>query len=117
MIITYQKDIYNTTKHNLQAAAAGANNSVTLVPGKAIGPTPLANTAPSNKPTSVPLNCDCYEATLSNNAMSLSSVTSAVVSNVESFLYSDLNDFDDEDDVGLDEEDDSLLPFLLFGGC
>ena len=115
MIITHEKDIHTNQKqqNNLQAAAAGANNSVTLVPGKAIGPTPLANTAPSNSPTSVPLNCDCDEATLSNNAMSFSNVSSAVVINVESFLYSDLNDFDEEDDLDEEEEGDSLLPFLL----
>lgn len=39
-----------------QAAAAGANTSVTLVPGKTIGPIPLAVTAPNSNPTSGKLN-------------------------------------------------------------
>mmetsp|Transcript_3387 Transcript_3387/g.7582 ORF Transcript_3387/g.7582 Transcript_3387/m.7582 type:complete len:223 (-) Transcript_3387:6-674(-) len=70
----------------VKAAAAGAKTSVTLVPGKAIGPIPLASTAPSNNPTSVPESCGCNEAKLSSSAMSFSRVASAVVMRVGSFL-------------------------------
>mmetsp|Transcript_4630 Transcript_4630/g.8021 ORF Transcript_4630/g.8021 Transcript_4630/m.8021 type:complete len:331 (-) Transcript_4630:513-1505(-) len=70
----------------VKAAAAGAKTSVTLVPGKNIGPIPLANTAPSNNPTSVPESCGCDDAKLSSIAISFSSVWRAEATSEESFL-------------------------------
>mmetsp|Transcript_2521 Transcript_2521/g.6299 ORF Transcript_2521/g.6299 Transcript_2521/m.6299 type:complete len:242 (-) Transcript_2521:113-838(-) len=66
----------------VKAAAAGANTSVTLVPGNAIGPSPLARTAPRSNPTSAPESCDCDDAKLSRSAISFSRVCSAAAMRV-----------------------------------
>lgn len=80
------KQTHTIYLHYSQAAAAGANTSVTLVPGKKMGPIPLANIATSNNPTSVPDNWDCCNFRLSRRDMSFSSVSSAAVMSVWSFL-------------------------------
>ena len=71
----------------VKAAAAGAKASVTDVPGKRMGPSPEATTAPVSAASSATLSCGWRLARLSSMLMSRSSVARAVDTDSSFFSF------------------------------